>query len=64
MNRVLAYDEVFHAQRHFRSLLDSMSRPGTIERLDPVDFSPSPHLNKASARRARAARTPTCRATC
>jgi alpha-D-ribose 1-methylphosphonate 5-triphosphate synthase subunit PhnH len=49
MIRVMAYDDVFHAQRHFRSILDCMSHPGRIERLDPVDFAPSAHLNKASA---------------
>jgi len=49
MARELAYDEVFHAQVHFRSILDSMSRPGTINRLEPVEFRPPAHLNKASA---------------
>src|SRR5262245_23663581 len=48
MVRETVYDEVFHAQRHFRSLLDSMSRPGKINALDPVDLSPPPHLNRAS----------------
>jgi len=48
MVRETVYDDVFHAQRHFRSLLDSMSRPGKINALDPVDLSPPPHLNRAS----------------
>jgi len=43
------YDEVRHSQLHFRALLDSMSFPGRINTLEPVDFSPSPSLNKASA---------------
>ena len=48
MIREVTYDEVFHAQRHFRSILDSMSRPGKINCLDPVEFTPPAGLNKAS----------------
>src|SRR5215475_13550764 len=48
MVRETLYDEVFHAQRHFRSLLDSMSRPGKINALEPVDLTPPPNLNRAS----------------
>src|SRR5262249_3485697 len=36
-------------QRHFRALLDSMARPGTISELERVDLTPPPHLNAASA---------------
>jgi alpha-D-ribose 1-methylphosphonate 5-triphosphate synthase subunit PhnH len=48
MVRETLYDEVLHAQRHFRSLLDSMSRPGKINALDPVELTPPPGLNRAS----------------
>src|SRR5262249_25576173 len=43
------YDEVFHAQRHFRSLLDSLSRPGTIHALAPASCTPPGGLNRATA---------------
>src|SRR5262249_27391022 len=46
--RETAYDEVFDGQRHFRSLLTSMSRPGTIGVLDPVEVAPPPALNAAT----------------
>ncbi len=49
MVREIAYDEVFDAQRHYRSLLDSMARPGKISRLDTVALNPPPSLNAASA---------------
>jgi alpha-D-ribose 1-methylphosphonate 5-triphosphate synthase subunit PhnH len=45
----VGYDEVRHGQLHFRSLLDSMSFPGRINALDPVDFTPPPTLARASA---------------
>jgi alpha-D-ribose 1-methylphosphonate 5-triphosphate synthase subunit PhnH len=48
MVRETLYDEVLHAQRHFRSILDSMSRPGKINTLDPVELTPPPGLNRAS----------------
>src|SRR5262249_34882761 len=47
--REVAYDEVFDAQKHFRCLLDSMARPGKINRLDAVDLNPPAGLNAASA---------------
>ncbi len=49
MIREAVYDEVFDAQKHFRSLLDSMSQPGKINRLDPVELATPPGLNRASA---------------
>jgi alpha-D-ribose 1-methylphosphonate 5-triphosphate synthase subunit PhnH len=49
MNRETAYDEVFDAQRHFRSVLDSMSRPGKVNRLTGLSLNPPPSLNKAAA---------------
>jgi len=49
MIRETAYDEVFHAQRHFRSLLDSLSRPGTINDLSPVLCTPPDGLYTATA---------------
>lgn len=48
MVRELAYDEVFDAQEHFRLLLDSMARPGKINRLNPVVLAPPPGLNAGS----------------
>ena len=48
MIREVAYDEVFDSQKHFRSLLDSVSRPGKINRLDTVRLDPPPGLNTAS----------------
>lgn len=44
-----AYDHVFHAQRHFRSILEAVSRPGTIVRLDDVPCRPPAGLSRASA---------------
>ena len=52
MTRELAYDPVFHSQSHFRAILYSMSRPGTISRLDPVELielTSAARLNTASA---------------
>jgi alpha-D-ribose 1-methylphosphonate 5-triphosphate synthase subunit PhnH len=40
MLRESSYDEVFAAQRHFRTVLDSMSRPGKINRFAPVALAP------------------------
>jgi len=48
MIRETAYDEVFDAQMHFRSLLDSMARPGKINNLAPVTLTPPPGLNAAT----------------
>jgi alpha-D-ribose 1-methylphosphonate 5-triphosphate synthase subunit PhnH len=48
MVRETAYDEVFDAQKHFRSILDSLARPGQIQPLDPVGLSPPSGLNHAS----------------
>jgi alpha-D-ribose 1-methylphosphonate 5-triphosphate synthase subunit PhnH len=48
MVREIAYDEVFDAQKHFRSMLDCMARPGKINRLDPVRLTPPSGLNRAS----------------
>jgi alpha-D-ribose 1-methylphosphonate 5-triphosphate synthase subunit PhnH len=48
MVRETAYDEVFDAQKHFRSILDSLARPGQIRLLDPVKLTPPPGLNHAS----------------
>jgi alpha-D-ribose 1-methylphosphonate 5-triphosphate synthase subunit PhnH len=46
--REIAYDEVFDAQKHFRSILDSIARPGKINRLGAVSLDPPPGLNAAS----------------
>lgn len=49
MNRETAYDDVFDAQRHFRSVLDSMSRPGKVNRLSGAVLSPPVPFLPASA---------------
>ena len=49
MVRETAYDEVFDSQKHYRSILDSMARPGKINRLEPVELAPPPGLNRASS---------------
>ncbi len=49
MVRETAYDEVFDAQAHFRSLLDSTAQPGMINRLNPVQLNPPSGLNPATA---------------
>jgi len=48
MVRETAYDEVFDAQKHFRSILDSLAQPGKIHLLDPVKLAPPHGLNHAS----------------
>jgi len=48
MVRETVYDEVLHAQQHFRSILESLSRPGRLVVLAPVAITPPPHLNAAS----------------
>jgi len=43
------YDQIFDAQKHYRTLLQSAARPGTIGQLDDVALDvPSP-LNRATA---------------
>lgn len=49
MIRETSYDEIFDTQRHFRTLLDSMSRPGKINRFAAVNLSPPTGLLTASA---------------
>lgn len=39
MNRELAYDDVFDAQGHFRLLLDSMARPGKINKFPDLQIA-------------------------
>src|SRR5262249_18420346 len=48
MVRETAYDDVRHAQEHFRSILESLSRPGQITVLAPVAITPPSQLNTAS----------------
>jgi alpha-D-ribose 1-methylphosphonate 5-triphosphate synthase subunit PhnH len=43
------YDQVFDGQRHYRSLLQSTARPGTIGQLDDVLLEVPPQLNRATA---------------
>ncbi len=50
MNHETTYDAVFDAQRHFRSVLDSMSRPGKVNRLSGAALSPpAPFLASSAA---------------
>ncbi|HEX3385074.1 MAG TPA: phosphonate C-P lyase system protein PhnH [Mucilaginibacter sp.] len=49
MQTELNYDTVFDAQHHFRLLLDSMSRPGKINKLESGEIFPPEGLNQASA---------------
>ncbi|HEY9000455.1 MAG TPA: phosphonate C-P lyase system protein PhnH [Mucilaginibacter sp.] len=49
MQTELNYDTVFDAQHHFRLLLDSMARPGKINKLESGEIFPPEGLNQASA---------------
>ena len=49
MIRETTYDEIFDAQRHFRTILDSMSRPGKINHLNSLRLSPPAGLHKGAA---------------
>jgi alpha-D-ribose 1-methylphosphonate 5-triphosphate synthase subunit PhnH len=49
MIRELAYDPVLHSQSHFRSILEAVSRPGTIRELEAVELAPAPGLDTASS---------------
>lgn len=49
MHRETKYDEIFDAQRHFRTLLDSMARPGKLNRLAPLPINPPPQLHRSAA---------------
>lgn len=43
------YDPVFHAQSHFRSVLDSMARPGKLNPVESIDLEPVGGLRKSTA---------------
>ena len=43
------YDQVFDSQKHYRTLLQSTARPGTIGQLDDVLLEVPPQLNRATA---------------
>lgn len=43
------YDQVFDAQKHYRTLLQCTARPGSIGQLDDVLLEVPPPLNRASA---------------
>jgi alpha-D-ribose 1-methylphosphonate 5-triphosphate synthase subunit PhnH len=49
MIRETTYQEIQDSQRHFRTLLDSMSRPGKLNRFAPVALTPPPGLHRAAA---------------
>ena len=48
MQREIQYDEVFDAQKHFRTLLDSMARPGKINILPDMGLQPPSGIHHAS----------------
>lgn len=43
------YDQVFHSQSHFRSVLDSMARPGKLNPVELIDINPVEGLRKSTA---------------
>lgn len=43
------YDEVYHAQSHFRRVLDSMARPGKINELEALEISTPSSLSRAAS---------------
>src|ERR1700761_4639794 len=45
----LTYDAVFDSQKHYRVLLNSTARPGTIGLLDDVGLETPPGLSRAAA---------------
>ncbi len=49
MIREASYDEVFDSQRHFRSILDSMARPGKINQMKDLEFDPPVGLMRSTA---------------
>jgi alpha-D-ribose 1-methylphosphonate 5-triphosphate synthase subunit PhnH len=49
MIRETIYNEIFDSQRHFRTILDSMSRPGKLNRFAPLALTPPSALNKGGA---------------
>jgi alpha-D-ribose 1-methylphosphonate 5-triphosphate synthase subunit PhnH len=49
MLRETVYHEIHDSQRHFRTLLDSMSRPGKLNRFAPVGLTPPASLGKTAA---------------
>ena len=48
MIRETVYDEIFDAQRHFRTVLDSMSRPGKVNRFAPLALTPPEGFPRAA----------------
>lgn len=49
MIRETVYNDIFDSQRHFRTVLDSMARPGKINRFAPIALNPPPALHRAAA---------------
>ena len=49
MIREVTYNPVFDAQLHFRLIMDSLARPGKINKLDGIDIHPPTGINNASA---------------
>ncbi len=49
MTREATYDEVFDAQQHFRVLMESLARPGQLNRLSHVALKTPKGIHQASA---------------
>jgi alpha-D-ribose 1-methylphosphonate 5-triphosphate synthase subunit PhnH len=49
MLRETVYNEIYDSQRHFRTILDSMSRPGKLNRFASVGLNPPVPLSKTAA---------------
>src|ERR1700753_52582 len=46
---IKAFDPVFDAQKHYRTLLQSTARPGTIGQLDDTTLEVPPQLNRSTS---------------
>jgi alpha-D-ribose 1-methylphosphonate 5-triphosphate synthase subunit PhnH len=49
MKKEIFFDEVFDAQEQFRNILEAMSRPGLIQKINNFEFIPPVTIHKASA---------------
>jgi alpha-D-ribose 1-methylphosphonate 5-triphosphate synthase subunit PhnH len=49
MSTLAPYNDIFDAQRHYRTLLDCTARPGTIGQLDDVQLDVPPQYSRATA---------------
>lgn len=49
MIKEISYNSIFDSQRHFRTILDAMARPGTIHRIKDQQINPPDDLHRVSA---------------